>query len=86
MQQDRIEANIKGLKNGQPKWIIGPRWTVRMKDEISSEEQKNQNTCHFSIQLAERQPMGRWAAIHGSTGCINIQKHNYIANYISRIY
>ena len=36
--------------------------------------------------LAEQQPVGRWAAIRGSTGCINIQKHNYIANYISRIY
>ena len=36
--------------------------------------------------LAEQQPVGRWAAIRGSTGCINIQKHNYIATYISRIY
>ena len=36
--------------------------------------------------LAEQQPVGRWAAIRGSTGCINIQKHNYIANDISRIY
>ena len=37
--------------------------------------------------LAEQQSVGRWAAIRGSTGCINIKKHNYnIANYISRIY
>ena len=36
--------------------------------------------------LAEQQHVGRWAAIRGSTGCINIQKHNYIYNYISRIY
>ena len=34
----------------------------------------------YSKTLAEQQPVGRWAAIRGSTGCINIQKHNYIAN------
>ena len=36
----------------------------------------------YRSKLAEQQPGGRWAAIRGSTGCINIQKHNYIADYI----